>query len=753
MLVEPDPLLKNICLPASHDSGAYWLSNTVSPGPGSPDWLRKLLNKLSEIANKIDSIPGIGAFIPDPAAWVTSAAIPAIRGLSVTNHRTIAAQLNDGVRCFDLRICRDESGVYCVYHGLIGTHVSELLDQFATFLTQTSGEILYICMGDFAGFTEPDHARFAALVKEKLGPYAYAHESNVSNDPFNESYSDIINQSGTKMSRAILVNGPSSDDPVFWPDTYNPAYNEFKAGAETTGFYTKTTNLNYMIETQTDQFQSANGKPFALYLTLTPSEEDAIKIVLSSLAKAIAKLGLWISLTNPYVGGLVLSVAATLKVYSWSLAWHTVEELSRNVNRDAFDIATTIQSVNPQPNAVTFIYTDFYEKTDLVDLAIMYSTGAVPPSWQDWASITAEAGGGTVKGQTGATVAAVWRPAAADAVPHLDIFITGTDGTVWWNWYEPTSGWQQWNSITAKAGGGTVKGMAGAAVAAAYRPGDPAKPHLDIFITGTDGTVWWNWYEPTSGWQQWNSITAKAGGGTVKGQAGATVAAVWRPAAADAVPHLDIFITGTDGTVWWNWYEPAKGWQQWNSITAKAGGGTVKGMAGAAVAATYRPGDPAKPHLDIFITGTDGTVWWNWYEPAKGWQQWNSITERYDGGTVKGMAGAPVAAAYRTGDPESPQLNIFITGTDGTVWWNWYEPTSGWQQWNSITAKAGGGTVKGMAGAGVAAAWNSAAPALPEMDLFITGTDGTVWRSWWGYSEGVAAWDRALGDKLDAHFG
>ncbi len=42
-------------------------------------------------------------------------------------------------------------------------------------------------------------------------------------------------------------------------------------------------------------------------------------------------------------------------------------------------------------------------------------------------------------------------------------------------------------------------------------------------------------------------------------QPGATVTALWRSNST----HLDLFATGTDGTVWSNWWEAGPGWQNW----------------------------------------------------------------------------------------------------------------------------------------------------------------------------------------------
>ena len=85
--------------------------------------------------------------------------------------------------------------------------------------------------------------------------------------------------------------------------------------------------------------------------------------------------------------------------------------------------------------------------------------------------------------QPGATVTAVWR--SNDT--HLDLFATGTDGAVWSIWWEATPGWQTWFVVNSQ-----IKMQPGATVTALWRSNDT---HLDLFVTGTDGSVWSIWWE------------------------------------------------------------------------------------------------------------------------------------------------------------------------------------------------------------------------------------------------------------------
>src|SRR5215469_7829395 len=76
-----------------------------------------------------------------------------------------------------------------------------------------------------------------------------------------------------------------------------------------------------------------------------------------------------------------------------------------------------------------------------------------------------------------------------------------------------SQGWQPWFSIA----GTTVS--PGTTVTAVWRSNDT---HVNLFATGSDGTVWSTWWEANRGWQPWFSIAG------TRVSPGATVTAVWR---------------------------------------------------------------------------------------------------------------------------------------------------------------------------------------------------------------------------------
>src|SRR6267378_521196 len=234
---------------------------------------------------------------------------------------------------------------------------------------------------------------------------------------------------------------------------------------------------------------------------------------------------------------------------------------------------------------------------------------------------------------------------------HLDLFTTGATGEVRSTWWDTGCGWQPWFAIHPE-----VRMQPGAAVSAVWRSNGA---HLDLFATGTDGAVWSTWWEAGPGWQTWFLIHPE-----VKMQPGAAVSAVGR----SNDTHLDLFSTGTDGTVWSTWWEAGPGWQTWFLIHPE-----VKMQPGAAVSAVWRSNDT---HLDLFSTGTDGAVWSTWWEGGPGWQRWFVIHLE-----LKMQPGAAVSAVWRS---NGTHLDLFSTGTDGAVWSTWWETTPNWQRWFAI---------------------------------------------------------------------
>ena|GEM_PF-3467415 len=318
------------------------------------------------------------------------------------------------------------------------------------------------------------------------------------------------------------------------------------------------------------------------------------------------------------------------------------------------------------------------------------------PSWEPWFAVRPES-----KAHPGAPVTALWRSGET----HLDLFMTGADGTVWSTWWEKGPGWQPWFPIKPE-----VKMKPGAEVTALWRS---KETHLDLFATSADGTVWSTLWEPQRQWAPWFPVRPET-----KVAPGAKVTALWR----SKETHLDLFAAGADGTVWSTLWEPQRQWAPWFPVRPEA-----KVAPGAPIAALWRS---RETHLDLFASGPDGAVVSSLWEAALAWQPWFPIHAE-----TKMQPGAQVTALWRSPEkgfdltslwrPHETHLDLFATSTDGTVWSTLWEPQRQWAPWFPIH-----GEVKMQPGAPITALWRSFES---HLDLFTTSADGTVWSTWWGY--------------------
>jgi hypothetical protein len=386
-------LLANICLPATHDSGTYALRDWLTHD--AVGHVADIYNALETIANTIKSIPGIGSYLPNPMDWLIGQIYPAVKGLSCATRRSIRQQLNDGIRCVDLRIFYDrKKKLFYTWHGLVGESLDVILRDIANFLQSTSvahgGEIVYVTVGhymDSNGKKEVPYKDLAQLLVENLESYMFrpAYSSGDAsagpdNDPFQQTYQQIIDAVGTSAAIVAYDKGARLDDycGYFWPGSYSPpdggASLSNKGGIY--GSYDNTESVSDMLRDQTEKLQQAvaNDKPFALYMTLTGSPLMWTSVVIGAVAKGIIKKGEAISSRNPIVGEALEQVGEYLERTAPPQI-DTLADLAKKVDRDLTRLVVDnfVSIAGRNPNRISMIYCDFYETTRVVELAIRLS--------------------------------------------------------------------------------------------------------------------------------------------------------------------------------------------------------------------------------------------------------------------------------------------------------------------------------------------------------------------------------------------
>ena len=241
---------------------------------------------------------------------------------------------------------------------------------------------------------------------------------------------------------------------------------------------------------------------------------------------------------------------------------------------------------------------------------------------------------------------------------------------------------QTWSPTAGRTASDAFSGTLRGAPAVVARRSGP----LEVFARGTDDALWTRTRTAT-GWTSWTSL-----GGILRS----------RPTAArGAGDDLHVLVTGRDGRVWQRSSSAPGTWSAWTSI----GGSPAPGTAPAAVATS-------SGRLDVVVHGTDGRV--SWRRAQQGvWGAWRDL-----GGTA---AGDPAVASA------AGELTVVVRTPDGRAA---TRTTTAADTWRSL----GGVLVSDPAAA--------AALGSGRVDLFVTGSDGRLWRKA-RTSTGWSSWQRA----------
>lgn len=384
--------LGQICLPAVHDAGTYQTGDAFTSDPQA--WVKDVMDTVKSVTDKLDVIPGISKFI-DPAAWVHREVLAQTRALATATHADILQQLNDGMRCLDLRVYynhADAANPFYTYHGLVGLPLSSVLAQVANFLTTLApdGEIVYLTLGHYHDDTTPGNSftaeqigQLSALIWSYFPDRSRVFGPNDAQQAGNPNllactYGTIVNTTAGKASKVVLVmqNPLQQDQGKVWnTNAYSPP--DAGAGSQFAGAYTNTDQYTSMIPSQQSNAAQAktSGKSLALYLTLTPQNKEVTILICGSLAKAIGVLAAEVALV-PFLGwGIAAAlgvVAAGLAIAGATADYHSLEELSGQIFTDNHSTLQTLYQVNFSGSDYAspgFIYMDFYESHRMNDVA------------------------------------------------------------------------------------------------------------------------------------------------------------------------------------------------------------------------------------------------------------------------------------------------------------------------------------------------------------------------------------------------
>lgn len=193
-----DRKLFQLTLPGTHDSGAYELSRTRTPGSRSsiPQWV-EFLRQYAVFHGVIDQV---------------------IVDFSLTQSVPIGKQLDGGIRYLDLRICLHD-GNFHVHHGLVGPSLSEIFAELQSFMCSVTRELVIVHASHFSAVDTPaSHQAFTELILKYLDDYLITPQEYASVEELRcASFGTLVD----KGPRVIFIYDDvylrTNPSPHFWP--------------------------------------------------------------------------------------------------------------------------------------------------------------------------------------------------------------------------------------------------------------------------------------------------------------------------------------------------------------------------------------------------------------------------------------------------------------------------------------------------------------------------------------------------------
>ena len=291
-------------------------------------------------------------------------------------------------------------------------------------------------------------------------------------------------------------------------------------------------------------------------------------------------------------------------------------------------------------------------------------------------------------GLVGAPAGIVGAPAVSSWAPYgisEMLFVRGTDNALWERSYDQIESiWGPWTSL----GGGITSAPAVASCSATF---------MQVYARGNDGSLWSRWTnDGAATWTPWyKPLPAGLLAGT-----GAAVCAESSTGLAQ-----DLFVTGTSGALYWSHWTNTVGYSSWTNL-----GGKLTASPGAA---SY---GSSPIFIQVYGRGGDGGLWSRW--TGNGGTSWTPWYKPLTAGLLAGTG--PAVCVLSSG-----KQDLFVTGTNGAVWWSHWDVTKGYTAFTSV----GGGT--------------TASPAATVMaggiQLWVRGNDGGPWSNGY-YSDINGQW-------------
>lgn len=191
--------IRQLAIPGSHDSGAYFL------------------DKNSPIA------PDEGSTVQKLAKWFGCCAKRIIYRWSITQELCIYDQLMQGVRYLDLRVAYEKSTKsFCYVHGLYGLPYESIFKEIEDFLVKHPKEVLILDFNHLWDFTQEQCNTFMKLIEDNFSHWLYGPGMKGAKCSLQDVWGS------NKRIIALYEDDPSTKiSPLLWPSKhiYSPWYN------------------------------------------------------------------------------------------------------------------------------------------------------------------------------------------------------------------------------------------------------------------------------------------------------------------------------------------------------------------------------------------------------------------------------------------------------------------------------------------------------------------------------------------------
>lgn len=226
-----------VYLPGSHDSATYKLEHKFG--------------KNQDMTSKLNALRFIGV-----GYAVTTIAYK----WSQAQNRSIAQQLEDGVRYLDLRVIyRDSKKQFYTVHGLYGPSLDDVLGQIVRFLSQNPTEIIVIQVGDlrYMPHGPKDHQELISKLRRAFNTRL------VTNDEVDAPLSELW-----KNKRQVLLIYKNQQISKQYSDVFDPSViADYWANAQ------NLRDLKARLDTELRN-KKLNGSPlYVIQSQLTPTDE------------------------------------------------------------------------------------------------------------------------------------------------------------------------------------------------------------------------------------------------------------------------------------------------------------------------------------------------------------------------------------------------------------------------------------------------------------------------------------------------